>query len=155
MTGSALPKSNNEDMIEINTRFGPITFSLKETIKMINGPIGFLSDQNFGFAKLPQDTKDIYLLFQSMAEDKVSFITLPIDPTKSGYTESDIEKTYAELKISQDSALWFVIINMQTEGEKPAVFGNFGAPIIIDSENLRGWQHIMPNPNYEVRRKLA
>jgi flagellar assembly factor FliW len=155
MTGSALLKTNNEDMTEINTRFGPITFSLKETIKMINGPIGFLAGQNFGFAKLPQDTKDTYLLFQNMAEDNVSFITLPIDPIKAGYTDADIEKTYLELKISRDKALWFVIINMQVENDKPAIFGNFGAPLIIDSENLRGWQHIIPNPNYEVRRKLS
>lgn len=143
-----------QDMILMETKFGSVMVNPAQQMEMQNGPIGFEAPQDYILTKIEQDKKGIYLLLQSMSEKDRAFILLPIEPLSQGYETADIDVACNALGIAPENARWFVIVNMSNAFGQPEIFANFMAPIIMDMNAKKGWQHVFANPKYEVKRKL-
>ena len=147
-------KRQEDDLIMMETKFGPVMVSPSQELKMKNGPIGFEAPQDYMLTKIEQDKKGIYLLLQSIAKKDCAFILLPIEPETHGYQESDILAAQETHGISGETARWFVIVNMSNAFGQPEIYANFMAPIIVDMASKQGWQHVFAGPQYEVKKRL-
>ena len=153
-----LPETAEQiDLIDeffIDTRFGRIAFKRSKLVAMPIGMLGFGHLRNYGLADLPDPRFSAFKLLQAADDAAVSFVVLPIDPKGGMIDEQDWRSAFAALEVRPEEGLLALVVSPRTEDGQIRFTVNCRAPVIIDTRRLIGWQHVLPNPRYEVRHPL-
>ena len=146
--------SGNE--VILDTRFGTIAFDRERTIHFASGLLGFGDRQNFALAELPQERLAEFRLLQSLDDQNLGFIVLPLDPASGPIAAGDLEDASSALEIRRVDAVFLLMVTVRNEGEKGiSLTCNLRAPLIIDSRRRIGRQIVLGNSDYAIREPVV
>jgi flagellar assembly factor FliW len=144
--------------VEVQNNLGRFTFKRKAAITFPHGVVGFATAREFGLASLDDLAPGSNLqLLQCFNEPKLSFIVLPRGPENELITKSDALDACNLLGFDPSVSLFFFIITLRKDkgDEDMQMSLNVRAPVIADSTQRIGRQHVLSNPNYPVRMPLV
>lgn len=146
-------KINYKDIV---TKFGKITVNLESVIHFQHGLVGMPFAKNFCMTHYPDDKNNLYKLLQSIDDEKLCFITIPLPPS---YYESDASLIKNEdllaavkfLNYNKNHVQVVLIATIHNQDNEYQVSVNLKAPIIIDSLTMRATQYIFHSPCYSIQ----
>lgn len=143
------------DTVVLTTRFGDMEFDRTQAIHMPRGLPGFAEKRLFGLANLPQPHLQQFNLMQCLDDAELSFIILPLDPAVGIVDPADLKAAAAAINIAEEDLAVVVIVAIRDVGGRPEVSVNLRAPILLDTRNRVGAQHVLTNSNYPVRHIIS
>jgi flagellar assembly factor FliW len=141
-------------METIKTRFGDITVDTSKAVVFARGMLGLPDKHNFVLANFPNPKMQQFMLFQSLDDRALSFITLPLDIKNNIIAEADIEAACRDLQVSAASAAILLIVNVHRSLDQVKLSVNARAPLIIDADRKIGAQYVFTQDNYNVQHML-
>ena len=143
---------------DVNTRFGKISINLEYSINFPAGLLGMPRAKNFCLTHFPDKKYDIYKLLQSIDEDELCFLIVPLSPQhfadeKSLIARSDVLSAIKSLEIVESNVQLLLVatIHHDIKARQSKVSVNLKAPIIIDTERMFGVQHVFLKEGYSLQ----
>ena len=146
------PKSGSE---VIETRFGKVKISYDNPIVFGKGILGMPDKSNFCVVDFPVEKFSQFKLLQSLDDNELSFIALPIDIENQFIDRQDIEDSCSDLGISLSNLAVLLIVSVHREVNNVRLSANSRAPIFIDSANHTAEQYVLRNNKYVVRHAIS
>lgn len=141
--------------IDIDTRFGPITFDQSNTFDMPHGMLGFSDRRSFGLANLSAERYGHFMLLQSLEDAELSFLVLPLAVAPDMIAEADLREACEALGYDVENAIVMLIATARKDDSGSVTLSvNLRAPIIIDAQNQTGRQYVLNNVAYPIRHVL-
>jgi flagellar assembly factor FliW len=148
---------------QITSRFGVINLNLAKTLAFNNGLLGVVDKMDFCLAEFPAPIFGNFKILQSVDDDNLSFIVLPIGDISVASNfihEEDLLEASNNLKINPQDVIILLITSVShindIEGKSLAQISvNMKAPLIIDSKNLTGNQYILLSDKYQIQHIIS
>lgn len=139
----------------IDTRFGRIRVQRDQPVIFRKGLLGMPEKTSFCLTDFPIQKFARFKLLQSLDDDALSFITLPVALHNEFITRADIEEGCKDLGFNIDhiSLLLIVSVHRDTSGIRLSV--NARAPLICDATRRVADQCVLRNNSYDVRHPLT
>ena len=149
------PTVTGNDSTTVETRFGKLCFQNASLIRMPRGILGYADQQTFGLANMPDPNLSQFKVLQSMEDAELSFIVLPLEPDSSCIDDVDLRTACQMLSMDFDDSVVLLMVSTRQVGTATQISVNVRAPLILDANNQRAWQYVMPNSAYPVRQVIA
>jgi flagellar assembly factor FliW len=158
-------QSNNDGEIAyIDSRFGRIKINLNKQITFQTGLLGIPDKLNFCLANFPNPKFNRFKILQSVEDDNLAFIVLPLHEDIHAdmgalIAKEDIEACCNACKLNVENIAILLITcvhrSVNQDGiEEVSVSVNARAPLIIDISNNTGIQYVFHNNKYLVRQPI-
>ena len=144
------PKSN-----EIETRFGKITVNRDNPIAFQKGLLGMPEKTSFALMDFPVEKFAQFILLQSLEDDNLSFIALPIDVENQIIDRKDIEDGCADLGFSEKDVALLLVVSVHRDVDQVRLSANARAPIFMDAKSRKAEQYVLRNNKYVVRHMIS
>ncbi|MFT5438172.1 MAG: flagellar assembly factor FliW [Alphaproteobacteria bacterium] len=141
----------DESMMVITTRFGPMEFGRDNAVCMPRGLLGYADRHDYGLVGLLQPGLEQFMLLQSLDDADLSFIVTPLNRDGETMAEEDIEGACNTLSLDAGTAAVLLVVSTTRLQNLTQVSVNLRAPIIVDVEAHKGWQHVLLSSRYPVR----
>lgn len=151
ISGSASPQSGSE---VIKSRFGDISVDTSKALVFPRGLLGMPDRSTFILANFPSAKMQQFKLLQSLEDNALSFITLPIDVQNAIVAQKDIANACLDLQITEQSLAILLIVSVHRTPDQVKLSVNARAPILIDAERKMGVQYVFQNDEYKVQHML-
>lgn len=147
------------DAIILETRFGRIAVERSAVIRMPQGPHGFGSHRAFALLNIPGAEEQPFKLYQSLDDDQLSFIVLPLPESDSEggspIAEADLTEACRSYGVARENAAFLLIVTMRRdEAGQVAMTANLRAPLLVDTVQRTARQHIFVSSDYPTRQTL-
>lgn len=152
IASASLPGLPAGDVIE--TRFGKVTVQRDKPIVFSKGLLGFPASTRFCLTDFPLPKFGQFKLLQSLEEDELSFIALPLDIENSIIERNDIVGACAELGFNIEDTILLLIVSVHRELKQVKLSGNARAPVFVHTKKKRAEQYVLHNNKYLVRHML-
>jgi flagellar assembly factor FliW len=152
----SMPKTANSksEIIKINSRFGEVTVDTSKAIFFPKGLYGMPENLSFGLVKFPSEKFANFSVLQCLNDYSLSFVVLPTGIKNTFVDENDMLEACTSNNISQENLGVLFIVSVQRTPEKTSLTVNAKAPILIDTTNQTGLQHILISPKYNVKHEI-
>ena len=150
-------KIKNENIERVlETKFGEIVVDQTKMTFFPYGLIGMPHFKNFALAECPNEKFKEFLVLQSMDQDGLCFLVMPLDLKNSKYhVRKDIEEAMEAVGVEQKDAAALMIVSTKiSDGEKRVLVVNTRAPIFIDTANQTAMQYVLPNTDYSIQQSI-
>lgn len=138
----------------LETRFGPIAIDPALAIDVPRGLVGLGGRGRFVLAEVADERIDHLKILVSIDDPRVSMLVLPVPVKTDAIDPEDLEDALAHFGIARDNAaVLLVVASHRVEGGVLLTI-NRRAPILVDVEARRAWQHVLHNPKYPIRQPL-
>ena len=148
-------KADLDQTQKINSRFGEITIDRAKQVTFPLGLCGMPDAQGFCVTDLPVENAGNFKLLQSIDEDELSFITMPVDFENTVLDASDLEEACTELGIEKKNAAFLLIVTVHKDEGAMKISVNARAPIVMDAAEKAAVQYVFKEPKYMVQHYLA
>ena len=138
----------------IDTRFGKIAIKRDNPLTFSKGLLGFPDRTQYCLVDIPLPKFKQFKLLQSLEENELSFITLPLDIDNPIIELNDVTGACAELGFNIADTLLLLIVSVHRELKQIKLSGNARAPIFVHSKKKRAEQYVLHNSKYLVRHTL-
>lgn len=139
----------------VETRFGPMEFGRSNTFRMPHGLLGFADKRDFGLANLPAERYGHFMLLQSLEDDAVSFLVLPLEVVPELIAAEDLEEAIGAAGVAPEEAIVLLIATARKDEDGTITLSvNLRAPLIVDAEHHTARQHVLNNTAYPIRHVL-
>lgn len=144
-------KSSIAQMEKIESRFGPVTIDKAKAILFPVGILGMPDKHNFVLTEFPNPKLNQFKMLQSLDDQGLAFITLPIDVDNGIVERTDIETACHDMEIPMaDLGLVLIVsVHRGTTGAQLSV--NARAPIFIDTARKAAAQYVFTSNKYKVQ----
>ena len=139
------------EKVIIESRYGTIEIDPSTTIHLPNGLLGFPEWRNFALVDLGEPKFGEFGLLQSVTDNEISFIVLPIGPHNDLIEFDDIEIACAALGFNPDDLVVLLLVSIRKSGEEIRRTVNLRAPLLIDAAQFKGAQHVLTNERYPIQ----
>lgn len=152
LTGGALSPTAVREILK--TRFGEISIDPASAVLFSRGLLGMPNKFRFALAQFPNPKMQQFMLLQSLEEEDLSFITLPLDLNNAILSADDIRIAAHDLQIPENNLALLLIasVHRSLDGLKLSV--NARAPLLIDVERKIGAQYVFQHDHYKVQHPL-
>lgn len=150
MTSASAPMQ----METLKTRFGDVTIDTSKVILFARGLLGMPDKHQFVITNFPNPKMQQFMLFQSVDDSNLSFITLPLDMKNNIISGTDMSTACRDLQFSESSAAVLLIVNVHRSLDEVKLSVNARAPLIIDADRRIGTQYVFPQDTYNVQHML-
>jgi flagellar assembly factor FliW len=147
-------KTEDEKLV-IESRYGTIEVDPTTTIRFASGLLGFPQWHNYALVDLDNEKYAQFKLLQSIDEKDLSFIVLPINTENDLYDARDMESACKILEVNPTNLVILLLVCVRRKGDNVAVTVNLRAPLLIDSDQFMGTQHVLSDEKYPIRYELA
>lgn len=153
-----LANSYNESETEkrrIKTRFGEVEVSAEAPITFQQGLLGIAGNTQYALTDLPSEKLANFKLLQSLNDDKVSFITMPLALDNELIEKEDLEKACADIGILdvKDLAV-LLVVSVHRSPQDIKLSANVRAPLLVHTPTRQAVQYVFQNSKYDVRTNL-
>ena len=162
MTGSGPatmpPQSMPEDSGEtetIDTRFGKVTIFRKNPIVFPNGLLGMPDKFEYCLTKFPSEKLARFKLLQSLEDNELSFITLPVDLENPIIDKSDVMTACKDLEISSEELTMLLVVTVHRTPSAVRLSVNARAPIFINTPRRVATQYVFHNNKYQIQHMIT
>jgi flagellar assembly factor FliW len=145
----------SSDAETLNTRFGTVMISRENPIVFPIGLLGMPDKFHFCLAEFPDDNLEQFKLLQSLDDEELSFITLPVDLQNPIVEETDIKAACQDLGISENSMAMLLIVSVHRGPGDMRLSVNARAPLFIDTERRLAQQYVFRNDKYKVQHMIT
>lgn len=140
---------------EIESRFGRISVHADRAIFFPTGILGMPESTHYCLARFPSEKYERFSILQSLEEDPLAFITLPLDIDNPIIERADFEQAAADLGLPLDDVLPLLIVNVHRETGVAKLTVNARAPILVRASMKVAAQYVFPHTKYLIRQPLA
>lgn len=154
--------TTNEDLLDsknatqeeiIATRFGELAFDLEKIITFDQGLYGFEHQRHFLLSKVP-GWPDFFKLLQAVDDPSLSLIVLPLEGGNGPIDPEDFDQACATLGYDPTATAVIGIVTMRDDCNNQVFTVNLKAPVLIDSRQRKGRQHVFASEKYPLRHPL-
>jgi len=155
-------KFDSSNISTINTRFGEIDVNSSSIFCFPQGVVGIPNSHYYYLCEVPENKIPGACLVHGLDEDKISFITLPLD--KKFYIgedaiikQEDINNAVETYNISYDDLIILVIakITYDKESKKVDISINLKAPIFVNLKERVAFQHVFISKEYPLKYSIT
>lgn len=139
----------------IDTRFGKVTVYRKNPILFPNGILGMPDRSEFCLTNFPSPKMARFKMLQSLEDDALSFITLPIDNNNPIFDAADLAQAAQELNIPAAELTVLLIVSVHRESSGVRLSVNARAPLLVNAMKRTAVQHVFASSKYNIRHMLA
>ncbi len=151
ITGAAVGGQENT----IESRFGKIAVRRENPVVFSKGLLGFPDRTQFCLLDFPVEKFAQFKLLQSLEEDELSFITLPLALDNPIIERADLVAGCAELGFAPEETAILLIVCVHRELKQVRLSANARAPLFIQAHKRRAEQYVLHNGKYLVRHMLT
>lgn len=160
MTGSGMmaghPMMAASDKAEaLETRFGRITINHANAIFFASGLLGLPDKQRFCLTHFPSTKMARFKLLQSLEDEALSFITLPVDVHNPIIEKSDIEQAARDLEMPLDDMAVLLLVTVHRESGAARLSVNARAPVLMQVSRRVATQYVFSHTKYLIRQPLS
>ena len=138
----------------IDTRFGKVTIYRKSPITFPNGMLGLPDKFQFCLTNFPSEKLSRFKLLQSLEDNALSFITLPVEVDNALVERADIEQACRELDIALDNVAILFVVSVQRDANGTQLSVNARAPILMHVSRRLAAQYVFHNTKYLIRQPI-
>lgn len=138
----------------VETRFGRVRVARDNPIIFRKGLLGMPEKTNFCLTDFPIKKFEKFKLLQSLEDDTLSFIMLPITLNNDIIERKDLEEGCADLGFDPQHVAILLIVSVHREMEGVRLSVNARAPIFMDAQRRVADQCVLRSNLYEVRHFL-
>lgn len=138
----------------IDTRFGRIAIRRDAPLRFSKGLLGMPEKMNFCLLDFPVKKFPQFRLLQSLDDEALSFITLPVDADNDIIDREDIEKALKDLHIQARDLAILLIVSVHRGVGEVKISVNARAPLLIDAQRREATQYVFQNNRYLVQQAL-
>lgn len=132
-------------------RFGTLTVETGKIIEFPEGLVGFDACRRFSLFH-PDNAEPKFFILQSLDRPELAFHI--VDPAQLGFSYeialTDAETAMLELADPSDAVVVVIVWKDEAGNEEAPLRANLKAPLIINTLQRRGLQHIFAQLNYAV-----
>lgn len=143
---SLINNNDVENCKKIISRFGEVYINLGNKIFFPSGLIGFSLNQNFCLTYKSDIPK--FNILQSIDNDSLSFLTLPLFLDNHIIAQDDLENTGEKLGIPLKNLAIILIASSKMIDQTKKITLNARAPIFIDTDKKTAFQYVLQNTQY-------
>lgn len=141
--------------IEMESRFGRITINTDQAIHFPAGLLGMPNKLQFCLAPFPSAKMQRFTVMQSVDDEKLAFITLPLDLANPIIEEADIRQAARDLDLPLDDLLVLLIVSVHRESGVAKLSVNARAPVFVRGSMKLAAQYVFPHTKYLIRQPLS
>ena len=138
----------------VHSRFGEIMVDPSKAIQFKRGLLGIPDRFQFALVPFPNEKMQQFMLLQSLEEDALSFITLPLPVENPVIASADVQTACKDLQIPEAHLALLVIVSVHRGLTDVKLSVNARAPLMIDAERKLGVQYVFQNDTYKIQHML-
>lgn len=138
----------------ITSRFGKIEVYPSKGIHFTRGLLGIPDRFRYVLVNFPSEKMRQFMLLQSLEEDSLSFITLPLPVDNAVIAAEDIKAAYEELQIKESNLAILAIVSVHRGPNEVKLSINARAPLLVDADRKTGVQYVFHNDRYQIQHML-
>ncbi len=155
---SFINEEQENSIISIQSRFGEIKVNTDKSILFNDGILGFELFKEFCLAEIPLDNMNNFYILQSIEDINLSMIVTLLGDYETFdkvYDESVIKEITEHTTINPQNMVLLGVVNIEKNDDQFVEFVvNLRAPIVVDNSKYMGYQHIISNDKYQIRKKI-
>lgn len=145
---------SSEEWVE--SRFGRVKIFRQNPVIFPSGLLGIPDKFEYCLTSFPSEKLNArFKLLQSLEDDKLSFITLPVDIDNNILDRADIEQGCRDLDLSIDNLAMLLIVSVHRETTPAKISVNARAPLMMDAPKRTASQYVFHNAKYEIRHMIS
>lgn len=148
------PENFDAESHLIENRYGKVLVKPSQSIFFAKGLLGMPDMQDFCLANVPDGKLPQFKLLQSLNDESLAFIVLPLTTDTSLLEKKDIAECCDMHGIDSNNLVLLSIVSVHRSPEKVSLTANIRAPLVIDSERRLATQYVFPNNQYQIRHPL-
>ena len=140
--------------LHYDTNFGDIYLREDRLLSFPKGLLGLPGCTVFGLSRLPNVDESPLLLLHCVNDPQITFLVA--DPQVLGVPlkPEDMRQAIKDTGLTPKDTQFLVILTLYSDDEAGYLTANLRAPLLIDSRNRTGVQHILPNKEYTTQHKI-
>ena len=149
------PLEAAEEPVNINSRFGEVTVSLKNAIGFPHGLLGLPQFKSYCLTNMPNPKLGHFKLLQSLEDEGLSFAVLPIEPKNALIDEADIEECCKLTGVERKDLGLLLVVAVHRQVSGPSkITVNVRAPIVVDTDRKLAMQYVFTHNKYQIAYEL-
>ncbi len=144
---------NGEEIIA--TRFGKIAIKRDNPIHFSKGLLGMPDKTSYCLLEFPVEKFAQFKLLQSLDDNELSFITLPLDTDNPIIERKDIESACRDLNFNVEDTVILLVVSVHREMSGVRLSANARAPLFMEANSRKAEQYVLHNNKYEVRHMIS
>ncbi|MCI5050170.1 MAG: flagellar assembly protein FliW [Rickettsiales bacterium] len=153
----SMPEENQSadgsDVVE--TRFGPVKIQRTNPIVFPNGMLGIPDRFEYCLTTFPSEKLEKFKLLQSLEDNDLSFITLPVAVDNGIIDKEDILTGCKDLEISESELTMLLIVTVHRQPDGVRLSVNARAPIFISTNKRVATQYVFHNNKYAIQHMIT
>ncbi len=151
MSDDAISASKQQgETVVIETRHGTLEINVKQAIHFPAGVLGMPNMRDFCLVDYPDERLEQFKILQSVNDEKLSFIVLPLALDGELIETSDIEECSRVTGVELADMVVLSIVTVQRTPQDVNISANIRAPIIVDAEQRLGMQYVFSSDKYQI-----
>lgn len=155
VVGQAMLASAADEPQEIESRFGRITVNPARAISFPGGLLGMPDRTRFCLSHFPSEKMARFKILQSLDDESLAFITLPVELTNPIIERVDIEQASKDLEIPIDDVAVLFIVTVHRDTGVAQLTINARAPVIMHIGKRTASQYVFSHTKYLIRQPLT
>lgn len=148
-------QSNDGSVTTVKTRFGEVRIDVAKAIAFPKGLLGMPDRQRYVLAEFPSANMRQFKLLQSLEDQSLSFITLPLELKNSIIAEADLKEAAQNLGIPVNEMAILLIVSVHRGVEGVRISVNARAPVLVHAGSKAGAQYVFSYDKYKVQHMLS
>lgn len=141
-------------MLHYETNFGKVALRDDRLISFPNGLLGLGWCTVFGLSRMPDADESPLLLLHCVNDPAITFLCADPDVLGTPLKEEDKKKAIKEVGYTPKDVQFLAILTLYNDGDAGYLTANLRAPVIIDSRQRVGRQHVLSNKDYSTQQKI-
>lgn len=146
--------TSDERMLHYPTNFGDVALRDDRLISFPKGLLGLAWCTVFGLSRMPNSDDSPLLLLQCVNDPTITFLCAEPGILGTPLQEEDEKKALKEVGYSPKNSQFLAILTLYNHGGESYLTANLRAPVIIDSSQRVGVQHVLSNQDYSTQQKV-
>ncbi|MBM3618992.1 MAG: hypothetical protein FJX23_10685 [Alphaproteobacteria bacterium] len=139
------------EVVSIESRFGAVKVDKAKAILFPIGILGMPDKHNFALTDFPNPKLQQFKLLQSLDENELSFITLPLELENGIIEREDIVAAAQDMEIPVEQLGIVLIVSVHRGLSDVQLSVNARAPIFIDTSRQIAAQYVFTSSKYAVQ----
>ncbi len=140
--------------LHYNTNFGEVALRDDRLISFPSGLLGLTWCTVFGLSRMPDADETPLLLLHSINDPGITFLAADPDVLGLDLHEKDRKQAIKDVGFTPKDTQFLVILTLYPDGEAGYLTANLRAPVLIDSQQRIGKQHVLANKEYTTQHKI-
>lgn len=149
------PKTMNDSIQQFDTRFGPVEVNTARVFYFPQCMVGMDEKHRYALADLPSPRLAKFRLLQSLDDEALSFLMLPIALENPFVRREHLAEACQNIDIPLQHLEAMLVVSIQRVENMVSLTVNARAPVLINAATLRGYQCVLRQNEYDIRHPLS